>query len=252
MLLVLLLTGNFAHAFTVLIDPGHGGEDHGAKSYINSDGKKAKAPIYEKDLTLNLAKKIYKKLKGQTDFQVYLTRSVDRNVTLEERAELAEKIKADLFISVHVNASKIKSSHGFETYYLDNHKDIAIQKVEDLENKNLKGEALVVNQILTDLVIERTMKYSRSLAQNIHGELSPKMTSHFKMADRGIKPGLFYVLAMSKIPGVLLEIGFMTNSKELGKLKQENFQQDYSDAVVKGIKQFFKSYKYKKKSIALF
>ncbi len=223
-------------ALTILIDPGHGGDDVGAKSTYK--GK----PYYEKTLTLELSKRIYDKLRAK-NFDVYLTRSVDRTVTLEERAELAEKIKADLFISIHMNSAKANGASGFETYYLDNHNDKAVQKIEAVENINLQGEALVVNQILADLVIQQTAPRSRRLATEIHGRLGRHVKREFGMINRGVKAALFYVLALSKRPSVLLEVGFISNDKELKRLNSDEFQDGYASAVTLGIEAYAKKEK---------
>lgn len=235
MLKLILLFSFNAFSYTILIDPGHGGEDKGAVT-LHHDGKVLRE-IQEKDLTLEISKKIYAKLR-EKKYQVYLTRSVDRDLTLEKRAELAEKVKADLFISVHMNSSTTSESHGFETYYLDNHSNVAVKKVEDVENKNLDGEQLIIQKILTDLVVEKTVVSSKALANSIHLELKSNLKG-FQIKDRGHKAGLFYVLALSKRPAVLLEVGFLSNPKELDKLSGEAFQKKYSEAVVRGIEKYF-------------
>jgi len=194
-----------ARAYVVLIDPGHGGDELGAVAKLkktNSKGRKYETHVYEKDLSLRLAKKVKDILEKK--FTVYLTRSFDRKISLEDRAGMADTVKADLFISIHFNASTEKKSHGFETYYLDNHTDKVIKKVENIENKDLKGDAKVINKILIDLAIEKTAPSSKKLANYIHTSLDKKITKKFKMKNRKMKPGLFYVLALSKRPGVLL------------------------------------------------
>lgn len=236
-----------AKAVTILIDPGHGGEEVGAVgSFTDEKGKKH--TIYEKDLALEIAKEIHAALKDK--YSTYLTRSVDRTVTLDERAELAEKIKADLIISVHLNSYKNKSTGGFETYYLDNHADGAVKKVEQIENKGLKGEDLVINQILIDLVVQKTVKSSRTIAGLIHKMLKKDIQKDFKIKDRKVRPGLFYVLALSKRPGVLAEAGFMTNPKELKKMVTPEFQKSYATSIVKAIDIYFE--KYSRPRVSLF
>ncbi len=224
--------------FTILIDPGHGGEDNGAESKIFIKKGKWK-PVKEKDIALSLAKKIHYEL-GKRKFNSYLTRSVDRTVTLAERADLAEKIKADIFISVHVNSSRKNQPRGFETYYLNNHKDSVVKKVEDIENKNLRGEELIINNILMDLVIDRTVKSSKSLAVNVHSEILGLVGKRYRLKDRGVKPGLFYVLALTKRPAILLEVGFLSNSRELRKIMGTTFQKRYARAVAIGIEKYIK------------
>jgi len=231
---------NLAFAVTILIDPGHGGEDLGAH--------RKSSKMFEKELALQISKRIYKRLKK--DYSVFLTRSVDRTVTLNERAEMAERVKADLFISVHINSSsKRKAASGFETYYLDNHQDAAIKKVEMIENKNISDEELVINNILTDLVIERTAVSSKKLASEIHKKIPRFLGQRYKMINRGIKPGLFYVLALSKRPAVLLEVGFISNRKESKKLTSRKFQEQYAKGVVSGIKEYFNTASKKKPAL---
>ncbi len=242
--LALVLFSLNVNAQVILIDPGHGGEDCGARAKL-TEGK-SKSEFCEKDLALSISKKIHAKL--DKTFKTYLTRSVDRTVSLQERADLAEKIKADLFISVHLNASAHHSSHGYETFYLDNHKDAAVKKVEEIENSNIKGEDLIVNQILIDLVIDRTAPQSKSLARAVHRRLNTNVKTRFKLVNRGIKPAVFYVLALSKRPAILLEAGFMSNDKEMHKILDDDFQERYADAVAKGVEDYFA----KKPTISLF
>ncbi len=233
----LILFWSFSiQAFVILIDPGHGGKELGAVTTIslkNSKGKTYKTKIYEKDLTLKLAKRIKSKL--DKHFSTYLTRSFDRTVSLEDRAAMADVVKADLFISIHFNSSTARESHGFETYYLDNHADKAIKKVEAIENKGLDGESKIVNHILIDLVIKQTVGTSKKLANSIHAVLGKEINIPFKVRDRGIKPGLFYVLAWSKRPGVLIEAGFMSNPKEIFTLRSRKYLEAYADAITTGI-----------------
>ena len=190
-------------AVTILIDPGHGGDEDGAVA--TTVGENPPRIIKEKDIALEISKRIFDKLRKEK-YSVFLTRSVDRTVTLAERAAIAEKTKADLFISVHINSSTEPGAAGFETYYLDNHDDVAIKKVEKTENIQNSGENVLVQQILIDLVVEQTVKTSKPLATNIHKRLKETVGKKYKITSRGIKPGLFYVLALSKRPGVLFQL----------------------------------------------
>ena len=234
-----MIYSTLGQSFVVLIDPGHGGKEYGATSKVtrkNSKGKLYTRDLYEKDLTLILSKKLKKYL--DKEFLTYLTRSIDRTVSLEERAEMADTVKADIFVSIHFNSAHTKSSHGIETYYLDNHKDKAIKKVEHIENKGLDGENKVINQILIDLVIQKTVPSSKKLATYIHNKVSNSIASKMSIRDRGIKPGLFYVLALSKRPGVLIEGGFISNQKEAVKISSNKYLDQYARAVAKGIIQY--------------
>lgn len=239
LLLLNLLICFHAHSFVVLLDPGHGGDEHGAVRDLvltNSKGVKYSEKIKEKDLSLRVAKEIKKYLKNKHN--VYLTRSFDRKISLEDRAKMADTVKADIFVSIHFNSYSKTKYTGFETYYLDNNKDKAISKVERIENKEVSGNDKIVNQILIDLVIEKTTKASKKLAEFVHSKTSKDLSSIFKMRNRGIKPGLFYVLALSKRPGILLEGGFMSNPKELGLIRSKKYIKQYSLSVAKGIETY--------------
>lgn len=228
-----LLFLSFEAASTVvLIDPGHGGEEIGAVGLIGRNKK-----IFEKDLSLRLAQKIKNHLSKSTS--TYLTRSFDRVVSLQERADMADLLKADLFLSVHFNSSPNARSNGFELYYLDNNSNVAAQKVERAENLNLKGEELIVNQILVDLVVQQTVVHSKQLAAAVHESIRPVVKQH-RLVDRGIKPGLFYVLALSKRPGLLIEAGFVSNQNELRKINQDQYLEDLAGAISEGILSFIK------------
>lgn len=225
---------------TILIDPGHGGEEDGA--VVFSEGEAKKRIIKEKDIALSIAKKIYDLLK-EKNHNAFLTRSLDRTVSLSERASIAEKIKADLFISVHINSSPEKGAVGFETYYLDNHDDVAVKKIEKTENISNTKDEVIVQQILIDLAVQETVKTSKPLANSIHLELKNSIGKKYKIPSRGIKPGLFFVLALSKRPGVLLEVGFISTLKERVRMMNPKFQEEYAKAVVKGIEIYFKKAK---------
>lgn len=222
---------------TVLIDPGHGGEEIGAVGYLDK-GKTRK--VFEKDLSLRLAQKVKDLLNKSTT--AYLTRSLDRAVTLQERADLADIVKADLFLSIHFNSSTNPSSHGFELYYLDNNSDVAARKVEKAENLNLKGEELIINQILVDLVVQKTVEHSKQLASLVHESVSPYVKMH-GITDRGVKSGLFYVLALSKRPGLLIEAGFVSNPEELKKIGEEKYLNDLAKGISEGVLKFIKNQK---------
>lgn len=216
----------------VLIDPGHGGAEVGAVGKLDA---KTGRKIFEKDLSLRLSVKIRDELAKSTT--TYLTRSVDRLVGLQERADLADMVKADLFLSVHFNSSTNVKSNGFEIYYLDNNSNVAANKVEKAENLNLKGEDLTVNQILVDLVVQQTVRHSRQLANRVHGKIKP-IIKQYKLGDRGIKPGLFYVLALSKRPGLLIEAGFVSNADELKKINQEKYLSELARGIAAGVVEF--------------
>ena len=243
LLAILMLYSIDVFCAIVLIDPGHGGLENGAVG-PDISLKDLKIKVREKEISFKMAKKIQEKLIGK--HQVYLTRSYDKTLTLEQRAELAQKLGADIFVSVHANSSRSPKSNGFETFYLSNNDNEAVKKVVRLENNEHthKFEAdysdnPMIHQMLSELVVGQTVPLSKKLGETIHNELKQPLERKFKMKDRGLKPGLFFVLAMSKVPGVLLEMGFLSNKKEAQKIYSEEFLDKYSSAVAKGINQFF-------------
>ena len=221
-----------AGAAVVLIDPGHGGSEKGALGSLPAAG--GPRVVMEKDLALQIARRIKDAVAER--HSVHLTRSVDRDVPLEERALLAEKVGADLFLSVHVNSSVRSRVRGLETYYLDNHEDAAVRKLEEAENRRPGGgdDDPVVRQILTDLVVRRSAAASRRLAESVHRHAIEGLGG-FGVRDRGVRPGLFHVLALSQRPSVLLEVGFMSNPGELERISSPEFQEAYAKAVARGV-----------------
>lgn len=223
----------------ILLDPGHGGKDFGAKGIIGN----SKNIQFEKDLTLKLALLLESKLKK--NYQVFLTRDSDKEISLLDRAKLAEDLKIDIMLSIHFNSSKHSEARGFETYYLDNHDDSAVKKLESEENLGFSEDS-IVNKILIDLAIKLTSSKSKNLANLIHQNLSKKIKGKYNIKDRGYKPGAFYVLALSKRPGLLLEAGFMSNTRELSKISNNSFFNDYAEGIVAGLKEYFSQNKSRK------
>ncbi len=228
---ILLLFPLFIKAQVVLIDPGHGGAEGGAEIKV---GNKY---INEKDYTLKFAKILKEQIKDR--YRTYLTRENDRFVSLNQRAKMADTVKADLIISLHFNSSSYPSAAGIETYYLDNHMDKAVKKVEREENILPGEEDFVINHILVDLAIKLTSSNSQKLASYIHQQ-SVESLGPFQIKDRGHKPGLFYVLALSKRPGVLIEGGFLSNQKERKMITEsEDYLKAYAKGIAKGLDLYF-------------
>ncbi len=223
-------------AYTILIDPGHGGDDEGATVRDYRSGKKGKGRIREKYLTLQLAQRIHRQLAKK--HSVFLTRSGDRSLSLNQRAEMAEKVKADVLISVHFNSSSQRAPHGFETYYLDNSQNRAAHKLAGVENQHLSGKELEINNILIDLAVKKTVETGKVLARHIHTQIARTVGRRYRLNNRGIRPALFHVLALSKRPVVLLEPGFLSNPKEQARLLDAKFQESYAAAVAQGVEAY--------------
>lgn len=222
-------------AFTVVLDPGHGGEQEGA---ISPAGTK------EKDLALDIARRIAARLK-RDGAKVVLTRSGDIGVPLANRAAIATAIRADLFVSVHLNsmptAEQRRSSRGVETYFLSaDASDTHASAVAARENADrLAGEpepdpADPVAAILDDLADANSLRGSSRLAYAVHERLVERLG----VEDRGVKQAPFYVLAGARMPAVLLEVGFISHAEEARRLATREYQEKIAEAVAQGIRAF--------------
>lgn len=227
-LFIIIGTTCFAKKPIIIIDPGHGGNDPGTLGAYK--GK----VIKEKDIALTIAKRVQKSL--YEEFDIYLTRTSDIYLSPQKRASIAEVVGADLFISIHVNSNENKRYSGFETYYLDNREDKALSRVEQEENQSKSWSD--VDKILMDIVVHKTVDRSKKFSKILHNEIRKELKP-FGIRDRGIKAGLFYVLAFAKRPGVLLEIGFLSNEGDASHLTSKRFQKSYAKGIVKGIKDYF-------------
>ena len=215
---------------TIIVDPGHGGNDLGAKFHGS------KSSIYEKDIVLKLALKLEENLKK--NHKVFLTRKTDEFINLEKRAELASKHEANLFISLHANYHNNSKASGVEIFYLSQHDDEAVQKLERIENKHLEEKNKDIVTILADLMIQETAPKSKSLAAELNNELEKNTIRIHKIKNRGIKPAVFHVLSLAKVPAVLIEIGFLSNSLDRKKLKSDKYLSNFVKDIKRAIKKF--------------
>jgi len=188
----------------IVIDPGHGGNDSGAVRR-HRKGLIFSFKIKEKDINLDIAKRVKRYLKG-TDTRVILTRGTDKFVSLKYRVGLAKKYKADIFVSIHANAAWDKKMSGIETYYPRRTRD--------------KGVSL--------------KKESRKLAESIHESL----IRHMRSKDRGIKEAMFYVLRNTYMPAVLVEVGFISNYYEAKLLRKSSYRKKVAQVIAQGILEY--------------
>jgi N-acetylmuramoyl-L-alanine amidase len=173
------------------------------------------------------------------DFQVLLTRTDDSFVPLDERTALANKHKADLFISLHCNASTSQSLNGFEVYFLSEKATNArAEAVARQENASLELEgkkpSSAVQSVLASLVINANINRAAQLGAMINREV----TAQVSQADLGVKQAQFYVLRGAHMPAVLVELGFLTNKKEERLLSSESYRRKLARAIAKSIIDF--------------
>jgi N-acetylmuramoyl-L-alanine amidase len=219
-----------APAFVAVVDPGHGGEQAGAAG---------PGGIREKQLTLQIARRVAKRLE-RLGARVVLTRTADETVPLDQRAALANVQKADLFLSIHLNAMPGRaraSTHGVETYFLSaDATDASAKAVAARENADrLAGEEKdpddPVAGILDSLGDAEALEESSRLAYAIHDRL----VSRVRAEDRGVKQAPFYVLAGARMAAVLVEVGFLSHRQEAQRLTQPGYQEEVAAAIAEGI-----------------
>ncbi|MGH7853928.1 MAG: N-acetylmuramoyl-L-alanine amidase [Candidatus Binatia bacterium] len=214
----------------IVLDPGHGGKDPGA---IGVGG------VAEKDIVLSVAKKLARKLRAELGVQVVLTRNDDRFVPLEDRTALANSEDADLFISLHVNASPNSEARGIETYYLDNTTDEAAIRLAARENRTSRRNISDLQFILSDMMQNMKLEDSITLAHRLQGALVGGMTKVMgDVRDLGVKKALFHVLVGARMPSVLVEMFFISNRVEARAMSQDSHQDAMVEALYEGIQKF--------------
>lgn len=215
----------------IVIDPGHGGKDAGAR------GKKGLA---EKDVVLDIAIKLKKMIQKKLGYKVILTRSKDVFIPLKKRTEIANNKKADLFISIHANASERKDASGIETYYLDFAKSNRALETAARENQvplaSIKDD---VQYILADMAANSKMNESSQLAGTIQNSLISGLRKNYKgVKDLHAKGGPFYVLYGANMPSVLVETSFISNPKEWKRLRSSKYRERLAQHMYSGIKKY--------------
>jgi N-acetylmuramoyl-L-alanine amidase len=210
---------------TIMIDAGHGGKDPGAMG----NG------ITEKNITLNLARLVGDRLKAQ-GFTVLYTRNSDTYVALDQRAFIANTKKADLFISLHVNASKDKSTNGLETYFMDMARSNSAATVAARENAVSVKSISDLQFILTDLMLTSKLQESQDLAAIVHQKTYQRLRrAGFTISDNGVRSAPFYVLMGARMPAVLVEIGYLTHSADASKIKSQKYLERLADGITFGV-----------------
>jgi N-acetylmuramoyl-L-alanine amidase len=207
---------------TVVLDPGHGGSDPGAIGH---------GRLYEKDVTLRLAKALRPKLEAK-GFRVVMTREDDRALGLEERTAIAEAARGDLFVSLHANAARRASAHGIETYYPDANHERHTLRVAARENGVSHEELNALQRTLAKLRVSEVSPHSKQLAERVQHELVSGLPERYRpVTDLGVKKGPFFVLFLSNMASVLVESGFVSHPREAKRLRDGR----YLDALAAGI-----------------
>ncbi|UXR66185.1 N-acetylmuramoyl-L-alanine amidase [Bdellovibrio bacteriovorus] len=237
--LLILCASPAASALHVMLDPGHGGVDTGA---VYSGAKEA-------DLVLKVAQKLQTLLEKDSQFTVSMTRTSDRNLGLPERVKMAENSKVDLFVSLHANAAADQRAKGVEFFFQNNlppDEDALflasqenqmvlnrreLQEISGGDELSKKGD---VAAIVEDLQRQSRMTSSLRLTQT----LTQVWERDSSAAQATIKQAPFYVISKTSMPSVLIEIGFLTNPKEVKKLVSANYQSDLAQKIYNALQSY--------------
>jgi N-acetylmuramoyl-L-alanine amidase len=221
--------------FKIVLDPGHGGKDPGA---IGVGG------VAEKDVVLAIARRLQSRLAMEPDLDIVMTRDSDVFLALEERTARANTEQADLFVSIHANASPNPELSGIETYYLNNTNDRATIRLAEMENglRSMTGHSgrdRDASLILSDLIQSYKVQESAAFAADVQHALVAELAAQRTPAnDLGVKRGPFYVLVGAGMPCVLVEVAFITHPEEGPRLAQNAYQETISDGLLRGIRRF--------------
>lgn len=215
---------------TVIIDPGHGGEDFGA---VGIGG------LYEKDVVLDVAKSVEKILVREHGYNVMLTRQYDEFIPLYQRTEIANKNGAYVFLSIHANASEKGNLSGFEIYYLDKAADHGSKKLADRENASaqFEGPESDLRYMLSDLSGGHKIADSIALAKTVGSGLNAAATAE-GFRNLGIKKAPFYVLVGANMPCILVELGFVDHPVEGLRLGDKDYRARLARALALSVTKY--------------
>jgi N-acetylmuramoyl-L-alanine amidase len=219
----------------IVVDPGHGGHDSGA---VGRSG------LQEKDVVLSIGLRLREKLKDELGLDVVMTRSSDVFIPLEERTAIANKVNADLFVSIHANAAPNHNASGIETYYLNLAKTEKVAQLAAKENGTSLEKVSTLQAILFDLMANYKLNDSAHLADEIQKAIYK--TAKAKYPDTknlGVKQGPFYVLVGASMPSILTEVGFLSNNTEETRLKDPAFHDLTADGILDGIRAYITALK---------
>jgi N-acetylmuramoyl-L-alanine amidase len=217
----------------IVIDPGHGGRDPGARA----------RGLNEADLTLDVALRLEKLLQKE-GLDVILTRRTDTYIPLEERTAIANRESADLFLSIHANASRNAAARGVETYFLSFASSPEAEAVAARENSASSGGMHNLPDIIKAIALNNKLDESRDFAGMVQEALVSRLRrSNKNLRNLGVKKAPFVVLISASMPSVLAEISFLTNKQELQLLKTSRYKQRVAEALHVSIMRYRRSLK---------
>ena len=221
----------------IVLDPGHGGHDPGAVGPKN---------LYEKDVVLDIALKLKNILAQDKNLEVFLTRETDVFIPLEQRTAIANSKSADLFISIHANASPRRDAKGVETYLLNWTNDEEAMKVAARENaislkkmKKMNAGRDILDIMLSDLKRDNKRDESLKLANLVQQDMVSGLNKNYgHIVDLGVKQALFYVLFGAQMPSVLVEVSFISNPLEEKLLAKDSYRVELAQSIASGVNKY--------------
>ncbi len=218
---------------TIIIDPGHGGKDPGSVGYKGTK---------EKDIVLDVSKRLARKIQKNLRVKTILTRDEDVFIRLQDRTKFANTNEGDLFISIHVNSNESKKPYGFETYLLRPGRNqeainVALRENAVIELEGNKFEKLTDEQLIQATIAQSGfVQYSEQFAALIQEEIDKRVQSR----NRGVKQAGFYVLMGASMPNVLIELGYISNPNEEKKLNSSSYRDMLATSIYYAILKYQK------------
>jgi N-acetylmuramoyl-L-alanine amidase len=210
----------------IVIDPGHGGKQHGA---ISESG------VSEKDITLDIALRL-RRLMENAPFEVLMTRQTDETLTLEKRVAFANTNNADLFVSIHVNWMEPREIRPLETYYVGATNDPAVIKLAGIENRDSGYSLADYRRLLEKIYLDTRRDESYTLAKTINTELYQSLSQiNPELENRGVKMAPFAVLVDTQMPAVLAEVSCLSNEDDVKLLTNADYREKIAQALLRGI-----------------
>lgn len=211
----------------IVLDPGHGGHDFGTSS-PNGD-------LHEKELVLDVAKRLGTILEDRLGSEVVYTRTDDTFIPLEKRTEFANAQKADLFVSIHANSSRYPKVSGPETFFLNFNASNDAMDVAARENASSGKTIFELQDLVKKIALNEKLTESREFASKVQTSMDAISNAS---KDRGVKRAPFVVLIGAAMPSILTEIGFVTNPRECALLKKPEYRQKVAEALYRGISKY--------------
>jgi N-acetylmuramoyl-L-alanine amidase len=216
----------------IVIDAGHGGHDPGT---IGRGG------LMEKDLVLEVALRLEKMVRQELRAEVVLTRSTDVFVPLEERTAIANSRGADLFLSVHANASRNPRARGIETYFLSFAKNPHAEEVAARENAISAATMKDLQGLVKAITLNSKIDESRDFASSVQDAMVENLRGRYPVQSRGVHQAPFYVLIGANMPSVLAEIAFVSNPEDERLLKTSEYREAVARSLFKGVRGYLES-----------